>query len=357
MSVEHAWLTQCELSAPEVSVVPEMKCLSGRESMREPTQATVEPLWTRAALPIAALGVAAAAVCGALAIARGFVWIVPMTLCLTVGLSPLGVRMCAGRTALLRALERAPARRYQLPHGNVAGSTPVAATLEGWKATRVSVRPLRSLGPVGEWAALVPGSPSVPLRSMLRLRYVGWPFDSCVPAVLVPRSGGCVAVAWAGPAAVIVAELPRGAWDWTTRHGEAAWDAALSAAQRADAARAADLQAIGAVDLVAGPAAENALRDAGYQRIGLIPLAALADALTLAELEFAWPADASFQIKRFSGAVAPSGHGLEGLHAEGGRSTGAGQERLDLIIVRIADDRTLAYARRQQEREPTADVS
>ena len=105
------------------------------------------------------------------------------------------------------------------------------------------------------------------------------------------------------------------------------------------------------------PAAENALRDAGYQRIGLIPLAALADALTLAELEFAWPADASFQIKRFSGAVAPSGHGLEGLHAEGGRSTGAGQERLDLIIVRIADDRTLAYARRQQEREPTADVS
>ena len=121
MSVEHAWLTQCELSAPEVSVVPEMKCLSGRESMREPTQATVEPLWTRAALPIAALGVAAAAVCGALAIAREFVWIVPMTLCLTVGLSPLGVRMCAGRTALLRArsvpgtaLPTAPRQRSRL---------------------------------------------------------------------------------------------------------------------------------------------------------------------------------------------------------------------------------------------------
>ncbi len=325
--------------------------------MHEPTQATVEPLWTRAAVPIAALGVPAAAVCGALAIARGFVWILPMALCLTLGLSPLGVRMFAGRTALLRALERAPPRRYQLPHGNVAGSTPTAATLEGWKAARLGVRPLRGLGPIGEWAALVPGSPSVPLRSMLRLRYVGWPFDSCVPAALLPRSGGCVAVAWSGPEAVIVAELPREAWDWATRHGEAAWEAAESAAQRVDAARAADLQAIGAVDLVAETAAESALRDAGYERIGPIPLTALADTLTLAELEFAWPADASFRVEPFSGAVTPSGYGLEGLHAEGRRTTGAGQERLDLIIVRSADDRTLAYARRQQEREPKTDVS
>ena len=96
--------------------------------MREPTQATVEPLWTRAALPIAALGVAAAAVYGARH--RGDRVDRADDLCLTVGLSPLGVRM-RWRTALLRAWS-APARRATA-HGNVAGSTPVAATLEGWR--------------------------------------------------------------------------------------------------------------------------------------------------------------------------------------------------------------------------------
>jgi hypothetical protein len=132
-------------------------------------------------------------------------------------------------------------------------------------------------------------------------------------------------------------------------HGPEAWAAAVAAAYRADGARAADLRVLGGLGIIPEAVAEHCLAEAGYQRVAVVPVAALADSLTLAELEFAWPVPASFGVKPFGS----EGHGIEGLHATGERTTSEGQLRLDLVIVRTSDTTTVAYARRALERSPS----
>jgi hypothetical protein len=301
------------------------------------------------AVPLAIAGGAGAAVLALVTITRGAAWLVPMALSLLLGMAPLGYRMLIGRMGLLRVLDRAPARRYRLAQGTVERKLPQEASLAEWRASHVSVKSRRDLGRLGEWQAIGPG-PLGAIPTIIRLRYPMAPFHACLPAAMVRRGERCLAVAWSGPDAAVVAELPSEAWGWSMTWGTAAWEAAIATATEADAARSADLRALGEADVIPEEVAERALAPAGYHRVGVVPLASIADFLTLAELEFAWPADGSFAIQVFRGGVTEEGVGLEGIHAEGSRRVADGVVAMDLVAVRIGEQSLVAYLRRDLER-------
>jgi len=278
----------------------------------------------------------------ALTIARGLTWLVPMATCLALGSAPLTILLIRRRWALRRALAEAPPRRYRLPTGPAERQCPVEATdAEGCRATTVRLEPARVLERLSEWTALDDrGEPS---RGLLRLRYVGLPACPCVPAVFANRGDRTLAVAWSGPERIVVATFARATGG--TEASEDEWAAALGTATAADARRAADLGAAGQLDVVPSEPAAKTLVSAGYEAVGVVPLAALSDFLSLLELEYAWPPGSAFTVEPFDAEAAS----VTGLHARGTHPGGA---ECDVVLVRVADDMFHAYVRRGRALEP-----